>query len=66
MGKFFVGLLAVGAALGIIVHLVGAHRMTTTALSVPATEHTSAFPITWTLVCGGVLAFGVWRILKGK
>lgn len=66
MGKFLVGLLAVCAALGLIVHFVGARSMSTTALNVPGTEHTPAFGLTWTLVCGGVLAFGVWRILKGK
>lgn len=66
MWKFIVGLLATLAALGILVKFVGSQSMSTTALNVPGTEHTPGFGLTWTLVCGGVLAFGVWRILKGK
>ena len=66
MGKFLVGLLAVCAAFALLVHFVGSSRMGTTALNVPGTDHTPSFGLTWGLVCGGVIAFGVWRILKGK
>lgn len=66
MGKFIVGLLAVCAAFGLIVHFVGQQSMAHTAVNVPGTEHTPAFGITWGLACGGVLAICVWRILKGK
>ena len=66
MGKFIVGILACMAALGIAVYFLGAHRLGITAFNVPATEHTSTFAVSWYFVLGGCIAFGIWRILKGK
>lgn len=65
MGKFIVGALAVLAALGIIIHLSG-NNLGATALTVPSTPHTPGFGLSWCFIIGGVLTFGVWRILKGK
>ena len=66
MGKLIVAFLATCAALAVVIHFVGANRLASTAVTVPGTEHTPTFGITWTLVCGGVIAFAIWRIVKGK
>jgi hypothetical protein len=66
MGKFLLIALATLAALGILVHLVGAGHMGTTALTVPGTEHTPGFGLTWTVVAAGVCGLLFWRIAKGK
>jgi len=66
MGKFIVGLLAVCAAFGLIVHFVGQQSMGNTAVTVPGTMHTPGFGLTWGLVCAGALAIACWRIMKGK
>ncbi len=66
MGKFLVAVLATLAAVWMVVYFVGPARMTGTAFSVPATEHTHSFGITWTLLVGGVLGFFIWRTVKGK
>ena len=66
MGKLFVALLATLAALAILVHFMGQSRMGSTAFSVPGSEHTSPFSVPWVLVCGGLIGFAVWRIVKGK
>ena len=66
MGKVIVILLALAAVMGILFHFVGAGHMGTTAVVVPGTEHTPTFPITWTLVCGGLAGVFIWRIVKGK
>ncbi len=66
MGKVLVAILATMAALALVVYFVGASRMTQTAFNVPGTEHTHPFSVTWTLVCGGLIGFAIWRIVKGK
>ena len=66
MGKFLVGLLATCAAMVVLTHVVGAGRLASTAVNVPPTAHTGGFPVSWTLVCGGVIVFGIRRTLKGK
>ncbi len=66
MGKIIVALLATMAAVWLLVCFVGANKMASTALDVPATSHTHAFPITWTLVAVGVCGLLVWRAVKGK
>lgn len=66
MGKVIVALLATLAAVWILVCFVGPAKMSSTALDVPATQHTHSFPITWTLVAVGVCGLLVWRAVKGK
>jgi len=66
MGKWLVVILATCAALGILVHLFGASHMASTAVSVPGTEHTPSFGITWTIL-GFVLVGGLfYKLVKGK
>jgi hypothetical protein len=57
MGKWLVVILATCAALGILVHLFGASHMSATAVTVPGTEHTPTFGITWTMFL---------KLVKGK
>lgn len=66
MGKFIVGLLATLAAVWLVVCLFGASKMASTAVDVPATEHTHSFAVTWTVVAFGVCGLLVWRLVKGK
>ena len=66
MKQFVVIALATCAALGILIHFLGSSRMASTAVTIPGTEHTPAFGLTWTLVVGGVVGFAIWRIVKGK
>lgn len=64
MGKVIVTLLAAGALCWLAFRFVGA-SMASTAVTVPATTHTAAFPITWMLalfVVGGIV---IWRTVKG-
>lgn len=60
MGKLFVTLLATCAALGLMVAFFGAPRLTSTAFNV------GTFNVSWFLVCGGLVGYGIWRIVKGK
>lgn len=66
MGKVLVILLATFACLAILVHFVGGQTMGSTALNVPGTAHTPAFGLTWTIVLGACIGYGVYRIVKGK
>ena len=66
MGKVLVVVLATCAALALCVHLFGGARMATTALTVPGTEHTPAFGITWTIIGALVIGGLFYKIAKGK
>jgi hypothetical protein len=66
MGKVLVIILATCAALAVCVHLAGAGRMGSTALSVPGTEHTPAFGITWTVIGALVIGGIFYKLVKGK
>lgn len=64
MGKFLVIILATAAALGILVHFLGHHSLATTAVTVPGTEHTPAFGLTW-FVIGGLIFGGLfYKLIK--
>lgn len=66
MGKALVIILATCAALGVLVHFLGGARMASTAVTVPGTEHTPAFGITWTIM-GALIIGGVfYKLVKGK
>jgi hypothetical protein len=66
MGKVLVIILATCAALGIMVHLFGGARLASTALTIPGTDHTPTFGITWT-VLGALLIGGIfYKLVKGK
>ncbi len=66
MGKIIVVILATCAALGICAYFLGAHRLAGTAFNVPATEHTGAFGVSWFLVLGACVGFGIYKVVKGK
>jgi hypothetical protein len=66
MGKVLVIILATCAALAVCVHFVGGSRMASTALSVPGTEHTPAFGITWTVIGALVIGGIFYKLVKGK
>lgn len=61
MGKVLVILLATMAALWLVFLMVGP-KLSTTAFHVP--HFGSA--VSWTMVVGGVLALGIYKIVKGK
>lgn len=64
MGKALVIILATCAALGILVHFLGHHSLATTAVTVPGTEHTPAFAVTW-FVIGGLIFGGLfYKLIK--
>ncbi len=65
MGKWLVILLATACALGILVHFLGHHSLSTTALQVPGTEHTPTFGVTW-FVIGGLIFGGLFYKLVKK
>lgn len=65
MGKILVIILATCAALAVCVHLFGA-RMGSTALTVPGTEHTPAFGLTWTIIGALVIGGVFYKVVKGK
>jgi hypothetical protein len=65
MGKAFVIILATCAALGILVHFLGAGAMASTAVTVPGTEHTPAIGLTWTIL-GALIIGGVFYKLVKK
>jgi len=66
MGKVIVIILATCAALGILVHFLGHATMGSTAVTVPNTEHTPAFGLTW-FVIGGLFIGGLfYKLVKGK
>jgi hypothetical protein len=44
-----------------VFYMVGP-SLTTTAFHVPH----FGVPVSWTLVCGGVIGYAIWRIVKGK
>ncbi len=60
MGKIIVVLLATLAALSLLAIFFGASRLSGTAFNV------GTFNVSWWLVCGGVLGYGIYRIVKGK
>lgn len=66
MGKVLVIILATCAALAVCVHFVGASRMASTAVSVPPTDHTPAFGITWTILGALVIGGVFYKLVKGK
>lgn len=66
MKKAIITILATMAACWLLVTFVGAARMTSTAVTVPATEHTHSFPITYTVVAALVVGFVFWRWAKNK
>lgn len=63
MGKAIIGIIATLAICWVLFLYVG-QRMTTAAVNVPATEHTSAFPITWMLLAFVGVGIVVWRVVK--
>jgi len=65
MGKAFVIILATCAALGILVHFLGHGTMGATAVTVPGTEHTPAFGLSWFII-GGLICGGVFYKLVKK
>lgn len=66
MGKIIVVILATLAALGILAFFLGYHRLALTAFNVPATQHTPPFGVTWIIVLGSVVGYGIYRVVKGK
>jgi hypothetical protein len=66
MGKLLVIVLATCAALWAVGHFVGWHRLASVAFTVPGTEHTPTFGITWTMMVGACVGYGVYRIVKSK
>jgi hypothetical protein len=61
MGKLIVIFLATCAALWAVYFMVGA-KLTETAFHVP---HFGT-AVSWTVVCGGLIGFGIYRIVSGK
>lgn len=61
MGKLLVGFLATCAVLWIVYQFVGS-KMTEVAFHMPR----FGLPVSWTWVAGGVVGYGVYRIMKGK
>ncbi len=64
MGKVIVALLATCMVCWLAFRFVGA-SMASTAVTVPATSHTAAFPITWMLALAVVGGIVIWRTVKG-
>lgn len=60
MGKILVVILATCAALGILAAFFGVPKLSSTAFNV------GTFGVSWFMVCGGVLGYGIYRIVKGK
>lgn len=66
MGKVLVIILATCAALGILVHFFGSASMASTAMTVPGTQHTPSFGLSWFII-GGLVVGGVfYKLVKGK
>ena len=66
MGKILVIILATLAALSLCVFLFGGARMAGTAFTVPGSEHTPAFGVTWTIIGALVIGGLFYKVVKGK
>jgi hypothetical protein len=64
MGKWLVIILATVCALGILTHFMGHHSLASTAVTVPGTEHTPAFGLTWFVIGGLVLGGLFYKLIK--